>query len=84
MSPEIPNIMESLAFSFIIPSAVMWILFWLGAAIFATMSVVLFYHWRSFEFDKIKVRLISLIYFFGGLAVLLIIFSSIAIYSRSL
>lgn len=65
-----------------VPADVLWLFFWLAVAAFATMSMIFFYHWRNFELDKIKIRLMTLVYFFGGLAILLGIFNAILVYIR--
>lgn len=74
----------SLSGAFAVPVSVLWAIFWLSAAIFAVMSVILFYHWETFEFDKIRIRAMTLVYFIGGAAILFVVFNAIVVYSNSL
>ena len=79
-----PNIFHPGSVSLTLPPDVLHLFFWFGVGLFALMCLIFFYVWGNFEFDKIRVRLMTLVYFFGGLAILASVYGAIAVYSNSL
>ena len=67
-----------------IPPQVVWLIFWVTLSVFAAMSLVLFFHWENFEFDKVIVRWMTLLYTGGGAAILYLIYRAVSAYSTSL
>ena len=79
-----PDFGHLISLSFAISPVVFWGLFFLVLIVFVIMSLILFYHWRNFEFDPVVVRSMTLLYFFGGAAILFLTFGAVTAYLASL
>ena len=79
-----PNLFHAISFAFTFPPDILRLVFWLAVVVFGLMCLALFYVWERFEFDKVRIRLMTLVYFFGGLTILIFTWGAVILYSKSL
>ncbi len=58
-----------------------WLVFLIILLLFAAVSGIFMFHWKSYAFDQQKVRFVRNIYFFVSIILILSMFLSLLFYS---
>ncbi len=83
MFPGIQKTAE-VAISIAISPKILWITFGVVFSLVSIMSIILFYHWKSYGFKPVKTGLMGILYFAGLLILFGVMFFAIISYTVSL